>query len=246
MKALILAAGRGSRMRSYTEDRPKGLVEVAGKPLLHRQIDALKAAGITEVGVVSGYKAEMLKDRGLTLFHNPRWAETNMVTSLSCAEKWLKFEPVLVSYSDIFYKAEAVSALMKTPSDIAITYDPHWQDLWSRRFSDPLSDAETFRFAPNGQLCEIGTRPTSLDHVQGQYMGLLRFTPAGWERAMAVRASLKQESCDHLDMTSLLRILLERGDVIDAIPSPWPWGEVDSEMDLTLYESDPKSFGLSS
>ncbi len=244
MKALILAAGRGSRMLARTEDRPKGLVEVAGKPLLERQISALRAAGLTEIGAVTGYQAQALEGRDLTLFHNPRWAETNMVASLAAAVDWLRAGPVLVSYSDIFYPSEAPAALLAAAADIAITFDPNWLSLWSRRFDDPLSDAETFRLGPDGTLREIGAKPSSLEQVEGQYMGLLRFTPAGWSHVEALRESLPADRRDRLDMTGMLRLLLEQGVVIDAIPAPWPWGEVDSETDLAVYEGDPAAFGL--
>jgi choline kinase len=244
MKALILAAGRGSRMLALTEDRPKGLVELAGRPLLDYQLAALTGAGCTPIGAVTGYMASALESRGLTLFHNRRWAETNMVASLACAAEWLIDGPVLVSYSDIFYQPQAVAALRGADADIAITFDPHWRNLWQARFADPLADAETFRRDDNGFLTEIGARAASLDDIQGQYMGLLRFTPAGWRLVENLRAGLAADIRDRLDMTGLLRRLLEQGAKIQAIPAPFPWGEVDAETDLLLYESDPTAFGL--
>lgn len=244
MKAIILAAGRGSRMRAMTEDRPKGLVEVAGKALLDRQIAALSAAGLDEIAVVTGYRGDQIASRAAARFDNPRWAETNMVMSLTAAAPWLATAPCVVSYSDIFYRPEAPAVLMNATADIAITYDPHWQELWSRRFADPLSDAETFRCGDDGFLLEIGAKPPTLEYVQGQYMGLLRFTPAGWAAVEVVLAGLEPASRDRLDMTALLRLLLDQGAGIEAIAAPWPWGEVDSESDLALYESAPVQFGL--
>jgi NDP-sugar pyrophosphorylase family protein len=61
---IILAAGRGSRMNSLTEDLPKCLLEVVGKPLLQHQINALKTAGITDLLIVTGYKRESLQGTG--------------------------------------------------------------------------------------------------------------------------------------------------------------------------------------
>ncbi|OAN51499.1 NTP transferase domain-containing protein [Magnetospirillum moscoviense] len=244
MKALILAAGRGSRMLALTEDRPKGLVELAGRPLLDYQLAALTGAGCGPIGAVTGYMADALEGRGLTLFHNPRWAQTNMVASLACAEEWLQDGPVVVSYSDIFYQAQAVQALLAADADIAITFDPHWLGLWQARFAEPLADAETFRRDDQGFLLEIGARAASLDEIQGQYMGLLRFTPAGWRRVQDLRQSLPPDQRDRLDMTGMLRRLLEQGARIQAVPAPFPWGEVDAETDLAVYQARPKSFGL--
>lgn len=86
MKAIILAAGRCSRMKDLTDDRPKCLVELRGKPLLEWQLIALRAAGISEIAIVTGYKRELLCNRGLHEFHNPRWADTNMVSSLATVQ----------------------------------------------------------------------------------------------------------------------------------------------------------------
>ena len=124
MKALILAAGRGSRLRELTDDRPKCLVSLAGKPLLRWQYDALCAAGAKEVLVVRGYLAERLVPEAAGLpsgafatVDNPRWAHCNMLASLLCAAPWLDAAfgggetEVVVSYADIVYPAEHVRAL---------------------------------------------------------------------------------------------------------------------------------------
>lgn len=181
MKAVILAAGRGSRMKGATESRPKCLVEVAGRPLLDLQFTALRQAGVDDISIVTGYHAEMLADRGAQkTFHNARWAETNMVASLMQASPLLQNEACIISYADIFYPAETIRRLSSAPYDIAISYDPDWLRLWSVRFEDPLSDAETFRLAPDGRVIEIGSKTKKLADIQGQYMGLLKFTPRGW------------------------------------------------------------------
>lgn len=235
MKAIILAAGRGSRMGALTEDAPKCLVPVGGRPLLEWQMAALAGAGVEQVGVVRGYKAHLLERPGLFAFDNPRWAETNMVASLCCAAPWLESGPVVVSYSDIFYPAEAVRRLMATGGDIAITYDPDWLNLWSRRFADPLSDAETFRL-DGDRVVEIGRKAGALADIQGQYMGLLKFTPAGWQAVQAHLTSLPLERRARLDMTSLLSGLIATGTTVRAVAVDGPWGEVDSESDLAVYQ----------
>ena len=235
MRAVILAAGRGSRMGNLTEEAPKCLVPLAGRALLEWQMDALRRAGIREIGAVRGYKAHLLDGRGLVTFDNSRWADTNMVASLACAGEWLREAPTIVSYSDIFYPPAAVRALMNARGDIAITYDPDWLSLWSERFDDPLSDAETFRL-DGTQVVEIGRRAAALADIRGQYMGLLKFTPGGWRAVQGYVKSLPAERRDRLDMTSLLSGLIGRGERIQAVRVSGPWGEVDNAADLALYE----------
>jgi len=237
MKAIILAAGRGSRMKNMTNDRPKCMVELRGKPLLEWQLASLQEAGVGEVAIVTGYMRELLAGRASMEFHNPRWAETNMVSSLACAQEWLRAEPCIVSYSDIFYEASAVGSLMKSQADLAVTYDPHWLKLWERRFGNPLLDAETFRLKPDRTLVEIGSKPQSVDEVEGQYMGLLRFTPTGWDEVVRIRSGLTSAECDHMHMTGTLQKVIEAGRLqVAAVPYEKSWGEVDSVDDLTQYK----------
>lgn len=237
MKAIILAAGRGSRMQALTDDRPKCLVELRGRTLLDWQLQALRAAGIADIAIVTGYKREQLAGRGLHEFHNARWAETNMVSSLACAEEWLQAGPCIVSYSDIFYEASAVSTLMASPAALAVVYDDNWRALWEKRFGDPLLDAETFRLNPDGTLAEIGNKPHAVAEIEGQYMGLLRFTPEGWREVVRIRAGLSPEQCDRMHMTGTLQKVIEAGRVpVAALPYHQPWGEVDSAEDLGAYQ----------
>lgn len=237
MKAIILAAGRGSRMKSLTDERPKCLVELRGKPLLEWQLESLRAAGISDIAVVTGYKRELLAGRGLSEFHNPRWAETNMVSSLACAESWLQGEPCIVSYSDIFYSPVAVQSLINCEATLAVTYDPNWLQLWTERFGDPLLDAETFRLSATNTLAEIGNKPQSVDDVQGQYMGLLRFTSEGWAEVVRLRAELSPQQRDSMHMTNTLQRVIDAGRVqIEAVAYTGEWGEVDSSEDLSVYQ----------
>jgi L-glutamine-phosphate cytidylyltransferase len=232
MKAIILAAGRGSRMKSLTDERPKCLIEFRGKPLLRWQMEALSGAGVNEIGVVRGYRGELLEPYGLRAFENPRWADTQMVASLACAAEWLQKDTCLVSYSDIFYSSDSVKRLMDSPAELALTYDPNWLHIWSKRFADPLVDAETFRIGADGRILEIGRKPQSLAEVQGQYMGLLKFSPAAWRALERVRAELEPRARDKLDMTSALQRLVTAGFSVTGVAIDSEWGELDSEDDL--------------
>ena len=238
MKGIILAAGRGSRMKNLTENNLKCLVKLHGKSLLDIQIETLKSAGVTEIGIVTGYKKNLLSNRKLTQFHNERWKETNMVFSLTCADDWLVSEPCIVSYSDIFYGIDAVNSLIYSNESLAITYDPNWLKLWQKRFSDPLVDAETFRLTSENKLAEIGKKPKIIDEIEGQYMGLLRFTPKGWAEVIKVLSNLKKHESDMIQMTQVLQKVIESNNVlIDALPYEGKWGEIDSQEDLWLYQN---------
>jgi choline kinase len=238
MRAVILAAGRGSRLGHLGEDRPKCLVELEGKPLIERQIAALRRGGVDEIGVVRGYRAEMIDFPGLSYFTNRRWAETSMVMSLAAAADWLRSGPVIVSYADIFFRNELVRGLAGAAGQLVITYDRDWRRLWTRRFADPLADAETFRIDAAGQLFEIGGKTTRIEDIQGQYMGLLKFTPAAWSAVETLLSTLDAAVRDRLDMTGLLRRLLaEKKLPIGTFATDGQWGEIDNPEDVTLYQN---------
>ncbi|MFI9229913.1 phosphocholine cytidylyltransferase family protein [Streptomyces rimosus] len=231
-KAVILSAGRGSRMGSLTADRPKSLLHIGGARLLDRQLAALRAARIHDIAVVTGWQAHRFNDLDLELFHNSRWAESDMTDSLACAEEWLCEGPTVVCYGDIVFPPAAVEDLRTEPGDIVVAYDPHWADLWTQRFTDPLSDAETFRLREDGTVRDIGDRPVSDDMVEGQYMGLFKTEPAGWRR---IRSALDKahDVGSRRDMTGILATLVAEENMrVRAVPVPGPWCEFDSVTDL--------------
>lgn len=243
MRALILAAGRGSRMKGLTESRPKCLTQLRGRALLDWQLAALASGGISQIALVSGYRAELLKRPGLTAFENPRWHQSNMVVSLSYASDWLASDPCLICYGDILYSPAAVSAIVAAPGELLVPYNQRWLEIWQARFEDPLSDAESFQINAQGQLTDIGRRVSSYDEIQGQYMGLLKLSPASWQTIREYLASLPQQDLDKLDMTRLLRSLIEEGLPIQTLAINGGWLEIDSQQDLAaaeqLLEQDP-------
>lgn len=232
MRGVILAAGRGSRLGALTDERPKCLVPLAGRTLLDWQRSALTAAGVGELGVVTGYRGELVAERGLMTFPARRWAETTMVGSLLAASPWLEAGPCVVSYGDIVYTAGTVRALVTAPGELAISYDPQWAGLWHQRFADPREDAESFRLTADGCLAEIGAPVRDLSQVEGQYMGLLRFTPRSWAAALRVLGGREEV----LDMTALLQELVEDGQRVETVPCDGPWCEVDGPGDLRVGE----------
>ena len=234
MRAIILAAGRGSRLKQLTNEKPKCMVSLHGKPLISHQAETLREGGVDEIAIVTGY----LQDKIINInesrrFYNADWSSSNMVWSLMQAEAWLTETPCIVSYSDIFYHSDAIKSLKEASGDIVITYDKNYLENWSKRFANPLDDLETFKFE-NNQLSEIGNKPKTLADVQGQYMGLLKITPHGWCQIEKILEKLTLEKLKKLDMTSLLNLALQDKIAILTIPYQLPWGEIDHESDLIL------------
>ena len=153
MKAIILAAGQGKRLRPLTKDRPKCLVEFEGLPLIDRQILTLKRLDIMDIIIVAGWQASTVIDRGNRYYINKKFNQSNMVETLFCAAKEFNGQKdILVLYSDILYEPRVVSALMESKGEIAAVVDTDWRKLWQLRFDDPLVDAETLKLNINGTI----------------------------------------------------------------------------------------------
>jgi len=233
VRGIILAAGRGSRMGDLTSHLPKCMVNFQGKPLIEKQISSLKYAGIKDIGIVAGYKSQTISHYSPHVFLNEKWETTNMLYSLLLARNWLEKYTCIVSYSDIFYEPEIVKDLISNNDEAAISYDPNWLSLWKQRFSDPLADAESFKLKNDGFLKEIGMKPSSVDEIKGQYMGLLKFTPQFWKEILDEALSLPQ----NISMTELINYCLNKNINFKAIKNVTRWGEVDSSSDLDLYKT---------
>lgn len=237
MKALILAAGEGTRLRPYTLDRPKCLVEVDGVSLLDRQLAVLRSEGVADITLIGGYRSDMLKRPGLGLELNPRYAETNMVWTLFSAESALQGDLVL-AYGDIVYSRDILRALLASPADIAVTIDLDWEQYWRARNENPLDDAETLRMDAAGRIIEIGQKPVSLDQIQGQYMGLMKFSPRGLDKLRdtfhraRVAGALRGKSPEKAYMTDLLQLMIDEGHTLSAVKVHGGWVEVDTVSDL--------------
>jgi len=242
VRAIILAAGQGTRLSPYTVDRPKCLVELAGRPLLDWQLDALRHVGITEIAVVTGYRGEQIAAQGLAVRRNPDYARTNMVKSLMCAADLLDGrDDVLIAYADIVYEPRIPQALLACGEPICTTVDRSWLRLWSIRTATPLAEAETLKLDAAGHIIELGKKPASYEEIQAQYMGLIKvradFAPRLPEvyRRLDPRGPYDGKDLDNMYMTSFLQHLIDHGQPVRAVPVDGGWLEVDSASDLELY-----------
>ena len=249
MKAIILAAGEGSRLRPHTLDRPKCLVPLLGRPLLETQLAVLRGQGVDDILLLGGYLAERLGYLGLPVILNPEYASSNMVWTLMRARPLLEAAkgPVIVSYGDIIYHPEALRALMRTPGDMVVAVDREWEAYWRLRFDDPLTDAETLRLDDAGRIAEIGQKPSALSQIQGQYMGLMLFTPAGLARLLRVfdralaRGELGGRPPRNAYLTDLLQAAIADGAELWPAFCSGQWVEVDTPQDLGLPENQGRA-----
>lgn len=237
VNAIILAAGEGTRLRPYTLDCPKCMVEIDGKSLIDRQLSVLDHERIDNIIIIGGYKIEMLEGKGDRLKENPRYFETNMVWTLFSADEELEGE-IIVSYGDIVYSHKILQSLLDSKSDISVIIDKEWESYWTARSDNPLADAETLKLRDDGTISEIGQKPKSLKEIQGQYIGLMKFSSLGISQIKKIFNAAKESGellgkpLETAYMTDLLQAAINDGAIVNSLPIKGGWVEVDTVDDM--------------
>ena len=264
IRFIALCAGQGTRLRPLTDKVPKCMVKYKGRCIIDYTLSVVHASNISDVTLVTGYKADVLKRPAVKYVHNQRYMSTNMVYSLFCALDTVHLSSnnadTIVSYSDIIFDPSVLEALLKsTDCDIHVVIDKDWLNLWKSRMEDPLSDAETLKIDRDGFISELGKKPSSYDCIEGQYIGLMKFSPAGLELLRHTHDSLDRndfydgKDIDNMYMTTLLQLLINTGVKIRPVYIQGGWIEIDSAEDLscrlnvshfpTTYKGQMVNFG---
>ena len=129
MKALILAAGVGSRLAPITDAIPKSLVPVGGTPILFNQIEALHENGVFDITVISGYKADVLKSAlkekypDVNVIKSDCYATTNNMYSAYLGRDAVGEDELLMMNADVFFDSSVISALLEFEHKDAIAVD---------------------------------------------------------------------------------------------------------------------------
>ena len=223
MRAIILAAGAGTRLRPLTEGCPKCLVPIGGRPLLDHQTAALRAAGVDEIVIVVGYEAQQVRDHcgdGARYVDNDAWATTNSIYSLFRARDFLEGEVMLFN-CDILFGPPLALRLAAGP-DSAIAVDSQ---------APRLAGEMNVRIDGGGRVIAIGKdlEPSTTQAVSVQ---LARFDAAG---ADLVRTDVERlvAADDHEAFpTSAYVSLIAAGGLRVVEAGDLRWAEIDSLTDF--------------
>lgn len=253
MKALILAAGCGTRMGKYTENLPKGMLNVNGKTLIERQLETLRAAGLSDIAVATGYKGEKITYAGVKYYHNAEYASTNMLETIMCAREFLN-DDTLIAYSDILYTPELVKKCVAAECAIGVAVDKDWKKLWKLRYDTTDFDLETLFIDADGKITELGRETNSSEGLNYRYIGLIKFSKAGLESVFALYDKRKETNAPWPQsgkefkkgyMTDLLSELIRSGSAVKAIISAGQWAEFDTMQDYERLSEALKNGKLS-
>jgi L-glutamine-phosphate cytidylyltransferase len=250
MRAVILAAGSGMRMGKYGEDLPKCMLPINGKPIIEWQIERLKGIGLSDITIITGYKAETIKFAGVAYYHNADYAETNMIETLMCAREALDTD-VLISYGDILFTKELAQKTADCPADIGVAADSAWRDYWLLRYGSTEVDLETLSLSADGRINEIGKPVSSSDGINLRYIGLLKFSKKGLNTVLRLyddkktRDEFWKQSGKPFKkgyMTDMLHELIMAGVSVHPVITKGGWLEFDTVRD---YEMAPEILNTS-
>ena len=235
--AVVLAASRGRGLESMTEDKPKVMLPIAGKPLLRWLIDGFKKEHINDITVVGGYRVDAIDKAGIKLVVNERYAETSELASLAHAVDALESDTV-ISYGDLIFRSYVLRGLVESKADFSVVVDSSpaaSSNLTVRDFAYCSRQDDRGLFGTPVLLKRVtsGKQPASDEQISGRWIGMLKVSRAGVTKLKAVMAKLRERpDFDSLDMPALMNALIADGANIEVLYVHGHWRGVNDLEDF--------------
>lgn len=243
MQAVIIAAGLGSRLRPYTEERPKCLLEVGGKTILQRTLDNFKRLGVDRVAIVRGHLADKIAIPGVSYFENTNYKNNNILHSLLYAEPAMD-DGFVFTYSDIVYDESVLEKLLHSTEDISVVVDRDWRSTYVGRDKHPITEAELVK-VEDGRIVKIGKDVVATDEASGEFIGLGKFSRTGakvlreeFHRLQTLYTGRPDQLFQHAKsfekayLTDMFQEMIDRGHTVVPVEISKGWHEIDTEQDL--------------
>ena len=233
MKAVILAAGRGTRIRSVNGEHPKCLIDVDNSTILDHQLDALAMVGINDVAIVVGYEKEQiishinarkLLTRRIHFIDNPAFAITNNIYSLWLALDWLRGDSFIVLNADVIFDPEILDLAMRPQAPISMIVDPLWRD-------------ETMKVIIVDDHVTKMSKKISREEFSGTYIGITVFS-----KSVQTRFFRKMEDVIAAGRVSEFFNIAVQELANEGVPVGYtntdglPWAEIDDPVDLMFAQ----------
>jgi L-glutamine-phosphate cytidylyltransferase len=233
MKAVILAAGRGTRIRSVHGEHPKCLIEVDNSTILDHQLDALAMVGINEVAIVVGYEEEQiiahvnarrLLTQRIHFIENPGFAITNNIYSLWLALDWLRHDSFIVLNADVIFDPEILHLAMRPQAPISMVVDPLWRDETMKVI---IADDHVIRMSKN----------ISREEFSGTYIGITFFSKSIQTRFFRKMEEMLAAGRVNEFFNVAVQELADEGVRVGYTSTDGLlWAEIDDPVDLTFAQ----------
>ena len=234
MKAVILAAGMGSRIRPLTDNCPKSMLKIGGNSILEMMLSRLRDCGIRDVVLVLGYLQEQIKeyvtirfpDLNVQFVTNEHYATTNTGYSLMLARDLVEGSAFIKSDADVVFDKEILSRLIASEHDNCLCIDKNIQ-----------LDAEEIKVIIKDQNRVIkANKSVSPADAVGESIGIEKICRDTGKQLFAELATMMQDKCNHQEYyEGAYERLIEKEIPFYALDiSGLKWTEIDTAADFKL------------
>ncbi len=233
-KAVILAAGRGTRMRELTDELPKPMIPVKGRPILEHIVDGLAANGVTEFLIVVGYRKEVVMEhfgdgssRGVSIRYVEQVVQDGTGRVVELGRDFTGTDPFILSYGDILVSPDSYAPLVDfTDVDAKITV---------KRDEDVRKGGAVF-LDDDGRVTDLIEKPVEGQPTSPYYnAGIYAFSPEIYEFTARLELSPRGE----YELTDAIAALVRAGRLMRAVELGGDWADVrDPEVLDALNQAD--------
>ena len=224
MKAIIVAAGRSSRLYPLTLDTPKPLLKINGLSIIENSINNLYESGVCDIAVVTGYLKEqflgLLKDR-VRFFENPFYAFTNDMASFWCARDFVKDDDFLYIHGDLVLHPDIIKKCLDKKGAMVLVVDKK------------ICDEEDMKVRLEKGVFAESSKEIPLEKSYGEWIGLAKFSKeAGLLVFNEIENILSEGRVNEYDSYAFTR-LAQHGKKIDICHTDgFFWAEIDTMKEL--------------
>ena len=226
-KAVLLAAGRGTRMRDLTQELPKPMLEVRGKPVLQHIVEGLRDTGLTNLLIVVGWRADVVTDffgdgskLGVKIRYETQTVQDGTGRVVALAQDFVGADPFLLSYGDILIAPENYCRICEALAGA--------EAVISVKRSDDVSQGGAVFVNEKFELTDLREKPKPGEPTSPWYnAGVYAFRPSIFDYIARLQPSPRGE----YELTDAIRELARSGKKVQALELTGDWADVrDAEI----------------
>lgn len=239
-QAILLGAGRSSRMDTERGDGPKWMLQIRGLSLAQHLVNVLHQCDVTEIVLARGLLGGSVQTP--SVIYRDVLDSKNMLQTLY-AVRDVVHDDVLILYCDLLIEPRLLAALLRVSAEAAVVIDSNWQELFRLRADDPISIAESCTIE-GGLIKQIGQPLLAGDVPEAQYIGMMRFSKRIFAELMRLYEQLSSQysgrpwrnakAFETAFMTDFLQECVDRKIDLTAVVVPGGWLEFDTPRDLAV------------